>query len=379
MANLNVAGVSYHTQTEQAVNDSLTQITQRLSGRLPNCLFVFSNHQFDSSVLVRTLKNLSPQALIVGMSISHLCFHNTAPTLAIIGTHLDTNRLVPGVGLSALSHPQQAVNQALSQILGSADNQIPTQLIIFTAQPQNLDQALPLISQGLSTPVPIYVFTAFAPDQSQGTVFFNDQALQQAVVALGIYGQPIINATSYNSFTPIGKPERITSQKPYHLISVNNQPAVHLYEQFLPSHHLSQLPPAQFQSLTSAFPLCLFTSPDLTIISPLSATPEGSLVLPIEIPHQSNLVSLSSHDLTQIEPIITQKFTPATTPEDFFVSFNSYNRHVDIVSEQSETQLIEKTLGLSTPMLSITCQGFNSSPPPIINYTHHGRLVVNLT
>ena len=286
MANLNVIGVSYQSQISLAITDCLDQITQGLMGRLPNYLLVFADITLNHKNLALELKSRAPQAQIIGITTSHLSLDTKNPHLAIIGLHLDNTKIITSIGNNISQDPITATNQIINQIMGSTNNQPPLEILLFASQPTNIDLVLKNLYSSLPTPIPIHNLTAFGfPETHPPYIIYDNQILPDAIVTLAIYQTPFINATTYHTTTPIGVPLSITKHKENIIQEINHQPACTIYEQFLPAYKLNRLPQTQFINLTTAFPLCLYTHPDLTIIAPQTASPEVHLILPIQVPN----------------------------------------------------------------------------------------------
>jgi len=378
MANLNVIGVSYQSQTSLAITDCLDQITQGLMGRMPNYLLVFADLNLDHKNLALELKSRAPQAQIIGITTSHISLNNQRPHLAIIGLHLDNTKIITSIGNNISQDPITATNQIINQIMGSTNNQSPLEIILLTSQPTNLDIVLKHLYSSLPAPIPIHSLTAFGfPQTHPPYIFYDNQILPDAIIAMAIYQTPFINATTYHTTTPIGVPLPITKQKDNLIQEINHLPACTLYEQYLPAYKLNRLPQTQFINLTTSFPLCLYTHPDLTIVAPQSANDEAHLVLPIQVPLDCQLVSLATHDPTQIETHIAQSLTNLINSQ-CTISFTSYNRHTDNSSEQSETQAIQKNID-SPSLLTITPNSFITTKQSPISISLPGRTVINFS
>lgn len=375
MANLNVLGVSYHHHLPTAISETIASMTEKLSGRLANLILVFSTFNLTNE-LTSNLKNQSPQAQIIGMRVSHLTLNNQNPTLALIGIHPQTVRIVPGIGTQISANPLQAINQITSQILGSSNNQPPIELLLLNSQPARIDTIFNSLYTNLNAHPPSYLMTCPITEDHSPTIFFDNQLLSDSLIALGIYNDSFISAASYQTSTPIGVPQKITQFQGNIIHQVNNLPATTLYEQYLPNYKLARLPLSQLYNLTSSFPICLFTSPQLTFLNPLGITPQGGLILPIDLPPHLELVSLATQDLSSIENHINQTFT-SLNQSNCTISLNTLNRHADVTTEQAETDLIQQAIQ-SDSLLTVTVNDFSTATSSAINFNQPGRMVLNL-
>jgi len=355
-------GVSTLTNPNKAFDEAIESLTSKLSGQLPNLIFCFSRFTSqEAQIIATTLKDRSPQALLVGL-YSHAFNSQRRFTLVLYG--IASNNLMANTRVFPLN---------TAPAINNSPESTDTSTIIFASTVNQSLQPFLLTQAPASIAHPFIGAVNFGPDS---WVIHNDTVFQD--IALRSYISGIkLNFAPWHVSIPIGLPQPFTSSNNF-CDTISNQPSLLYYQRYLPQD-ISKLTPKEINNYFRTYPLCFQQKQTYQFIAPIMVGEQNSLVLPIDPPPNSNMITLAMENTAFPDELIKQitQNLPTTT-EQTPLLFTSAHKDFPTFINDKEQKLF--TAENFPDPLRIASQGiiFNTpNQPPI--YTSHGRLLANFS
>lgn len=287
-----------------AAHEIIEQIQARL-GHQPQAMMVFAAPSLHHAALLRTLRERSPDCLVVGSSSAGEFMNDERGEghVCAVGLQGDDVRFGIGVGRHVHSDPAAAARSIISGFGGLSDYRLPyrSALIMTDALAGHADLLVDELT--LATAGQYQFFGGGAGDNAQfrkTSVFYGDQVLEGAAVALEILSAKPIGVGVRHGWEPASQAYRVTEVQGSRLISLNGLPAADVFEA-----HAD----ASGQTLDRADPIPFFLHNILGIDTgvghrlrvPLSVLEDGSVLCAAEIPAGSVVYVMRSSSSSAVQ------------------------------------------------------------------------------
>ncbi|HYE31575.1 MAG TPA: FIST N-terminal domain-containing protein [Methylomirabilota bacterium] len=216
------------------------RIRADLGGEPPDALIVFSSARHDFAKLLRAIVAASGAKALVGSSSAGEFTANSYDEGAVsaVGLRSDTMRFHGAIGRGLRADRSSAAQQITANFEGLKSNDLPHRaaLILTDALAGHADDFVEKLTT--LTAGRYQLFGGGAGDDAKFTrthVFFNEEAVPDAAVALEILSEKPIGIGVRHSWEPATPPFRVTESDGMRLISLNNVPAADVFAEFAES------------------------------------------------------------------------------------------------------------------------------------------------
>ncbi|MGQ0763319.1 MAG: FIST signal transduction protein [Acidobacteriota bacterium] len=264
------------------------KILEDLGGNTPDALIVFASSRYVYPKLLEAIKASCGPKIIVGCSSAGE-FTSTAQgegSVSAVGIRSSDMKFQASLGRGLRADRKAAAKEIAADFLGPETHhyQFRSALILTDALAGHADDLIEQIN--LFTAGTYQLFGGGAGDDgkfSHTHVFFDTEAVSDAVVALEILSNKPLGIGVSHGWTPATGPMRVTEVDGMNLISVNAVPAVETF------HGHAE---ATGQAFDRANPLPFFlhnvigvdTGDGYKLRVPLSVNPDGSVACAADIP-----------------------------------------------------------------------------------------------
>lgn len=277
------------TQTESAAagEELAAQINSALP-LAPHVIIVFAAPTYDHALLLQSLRDGAPYALIVGASSAGEFTNDTAGVglATALAIRDEESKFTAQIGHGLNADPVGAAREIVSGFAGRSDHSFPhrSALVLTDALAGHADALADALT--LETAGEYQFFGGGAGDNAtfqRTTVFCGTQVLSDAAVALEILSAKPLGIGVSHGWEPASEPFRVTDADGLKLISLNGLPAVEAFEE----HAL-----AKGEELDRAAPIPFFlqniigidTGNGYRLRVPLVINEDGSIHCAAEIP-----------------------------------------------------------------------------------------------
>lgn len=232
-----IVGHSNDPDTSQAIEEVLAQCLVDLAGAIPQAGILLAAPDFDHAQVLDVIHQTFPNIQLIGGTSdgeisSKLAFQEDSLVLALFCS--DQVEFQAAVGRHISSDPLQIAQQAVQA--AQSRSQFPTALCITT--PESLTTSGLLILQGLQQSlgptVPILGGTTCDQWQFKQTYqFFGREVLTDALPILLLSGPIVFGHGVATGWTPIGQKGIATKVDGNVLYTINDQPAMEFYRDYL--------------------------------------------------------------------------------------------------------------------------------------------------
>lgn len=278
-------------------------LAEQIEGALPlppHVIIVFAAPGYDHSILLRTLRERAPSAIIVGASSAGEFTNDTlgvglATALAIRD---EQSKFTAATGHGLKDDPAAAAREIVRGFAGPSDHSFPHRaaLVLTDALAGYADALADALT--LETAGEYQFFGGGAGDNAafeRTTIFCGTEVLSDAAVALEILSHKPLGIGVSHGWEPASEPLRVTEASGLTLVSLNGLPAVEAFEEHAQARN---------ERLDRAAPISFFlqniigidTGKGYRLRVPLAVNDDGSVHCAAEIPAGSIVrIMKSSH------------------------------------------------------------------------------------
>lgn len=220
------------------------EIRQKLDGKSPHAVIVFTSPQNDYEALLQTLKEESGSRLIIGCSSAGEFTQERSGTglSSAIAFHAPEMEFNASVGKGLSEDRRRAAGQIVEGFTGVNDSSFRyrTAFILVDALAGHAED---LVDQLTVATAGIYRFAGGGAGDDGAFksthVFFGTEAFDNAAVALEILSNKPIGIGSQHGWQPASDPMRVTESNQSCMVSLNVAPAVEAFEEYAASTNQS--------------------------------------------------------------------------------------------------------------------------------------------
>ncbi|MEO1593173.1 MAG: FIST N-terminal domain-containing protein [Cyanobacteria bacterium J06632_22] len=232
-----VVGHSDDADADYAIADVLKQCQAELVGQQPQAGILLSAVDFDYDVMLTAIYGTYPDLQLIGGTTdgevsSQAGFQQDSVLLVLFAS--DAISIQAGVGRSASVDPFEAAQQAVTQARqGQSSDPV---LGLTVAESLHLNSVSILESLQLVLGERFPLFGGLAGDQArfqQTYQFFNQQVMTDSIPVLLFFGPLKFSYGMAHGWTPISQRGTISAVGKNCVESINNEPALELYDYYL--------------------------------------------------------------------------------------------------------------------------------------------------
>ncbi|HYO98048.1 MAG TPA: FIST N-terminal domain-containing protein [Polyangiaceae bacterium] len=274
--------------TEAAAQELCDGVSRQMPGKPADAMILFASPRYDATLLLQALKRSCNPRLLVGASSSGEFTHAAQGEgmACVLALRSDSLLFAAGVGRGLSKSREQAAREMAASFRGPGTHTHPyrSALVMTDALAGHADDLVDQLT--LATSGQYQFFGGGAGDDAQfqrTSVFFGEEALTDAAVALEILSKKPIGVGVGHGWKPASAPMRVTEADGMRLISLNGLPAADAFDE-----HAQETA----QTLDRAAPLPYFlhniigidTGNGYRLRVPLSISSDGSVACASEIP-----------------------------------------------------------------------------------------------
>lgn len=357
-----------HQAGQLAAQAALTELIDR-GGKEPHAALVFSSVAFDQTEMLRGIRAVAPQALIVGCSTAgEITNEGPLPrsSVTVMFLHSDTMRFYGGIG-EDIKTSAHAAGAALAR---SVLDQLPAgeRLTSFIMLPDvlvgNGSETVAGALSVLGENFPVVGGAAGDDFQFKQTFqYFGDKAYSGAVAGLGLSGAVKFGIGVRHGWAPIGLPMKVTKSEGSVLHEVDGKPAISVYENYF-GDYADELREDTLAKLAITYPLGIRDpdSDEYLIRDPLSVNEKGSITCAAAVPEGSEIRLMigSKREAIEMAKIAASQALSQLdgAPARAIIVFNCIARR-KLFGEDAgdEIRAIQEVLGHAVPLIGFYTYG----------------------
>lgn len=387
-------GFSQAPDCQKAVFEACLQVKNRLNSSETDLIIIFASGSYATADILPTIaRTLRPKRLI-GSSTGGILLSDivTNRGVAIIGI----NSTDIHFGLSAcVVNPKDMHKIGFEMSRQAVGNlNVPGRemfLMLGSGIEKNSSAFLKGVQETFGVGFPI--IGALSSDDYKNTQlkqFFQDQILEHAMVGVVLGGINAFALGCKHGFKPLGKPRTITKMTNNIIHTIDQKPAVDIYQHFL-GKEVEQLKKGGWNSYAMLYPLGIYLEEDRQYLlrNPIDILADGSIVCQGSIPRASEVHLMISNKeacrRSAVDAAETIKARLSGKQAKLVLIFESLSHHKILGSSAFyEIQAIKEVLGYTTPIAGMCSYGeiapFGSLDQIKNTYLHNETvLIVALT
>ncbi|MEW6101910.1 MAG: FIST N-terminal domain-containing protein [Candidatus Omnitrophota bacterium] len=371
-------GISTGQDPLAAAKEAAKQAKKNCSGKV-DFAFVFSSVDFAKSNVLKTISDSLEGLPLLGSSsqaiISSLGVFDHGIIIMLVG-------LPQGAyfNIACVKNIKQKTPRAAGEELGEkllyAFKQLPRELAIVLSD-GHIDDVSSLVfglqeKLGLSFPL-AGGCASDALNLSRTYIYYNDELLTDASVALLLGGKLNYSMSSKHGWKPLGKPRMVTLSKGNIVAEIDGEPAIRLYQQYLASE-TAELK-ADLKRISMLYPLGIYVpeEEEYLIRNVISIEEKGILHFHGDVPQGSTVRLMigtkescfeASRQTAQElkDNLFRSSQTGQGERKKFILVFNSISRYVLLKRDADrDVRIIKETLEQDIPLIGLYTYGEHAS------------------
>lgn len=355
------------TEHKEAGKEAAKEAIQKMGGGKPSILFVFSSIQYEQEAVLQGVREVAPDALVVGGSAageitSGETVFDGVNAMAIAS---DTIEFVTGKGVNVAQDSFGAGAEAAKDVLAKADGRRPN---LFVMLPDGMTGNGAAIVEGvksvLGEEAPIIGGSLGDDYRFEKTFeYYQDEVLTDNVVGIGLYGSFAYGFGIKHGWEPVGLPLKVTKADGVTLKEVDGKPALQVYEEYF-GKDASELVQEPLARMAYTYPIGIAVqgSDELLIRDPVIANKKGEITMAAAIPEGTTIrLMIGDRDkaiaAAKEAAEVAKSQLDGATPR-FILMFNCMARNRLLgVRCHEENQTVLGALGKDIPMLGFYTYG----------------------
>lgn len=275
----------------KACQDAIDQLGEKN----PDLLIVFSSVKYDQEKMLKGVRSVAPQAVLIGSSTSGEITTGgpvKEKSVAIMAIKSPEIKYFTGVGENIAENPRAAGKMAADKVKAQAKEGLKAFMMLPDVLVGNGADIVRGVLDSLGAHFPV-VGGASGDDFAfkKTYQYVNDQIYSGAVVGLGLSGNFKIGIGVKHGWIPIGEPMTVTKSEGAVIHEINDAPAVKIYEDYFGQEESKVLHTEALAKLAITYPLGMRVvgSDELLIRDPITVDDKGSITCAAEIPEGSEI------------------------------------------------------------------------------------------
>jgi hypothetical protein len=296
MSLISSVGVGYGEDSFLAGVSACQDAAGTLEGGVkPNAIIVFASSKYNQEELIKGVRSVSGNALLVGSSTAGEISTEGPigkPSVVVMALASDDVKFFAASGSSVSENAHEAGKSAAQKVKEQAGDALKAFIMLPDVLKGNGAEIVRGVLESLGEHFPVVGGASGDDFQFKQTYqYLNDQVLSDKVVGLGLTGDFNIGIGVKHGWIPVGTPMKVTKSEGAILHEVNGKPAVKIYEDYFGEQEASVLKSEILAKLAITYPLGLKVegSDELLIRDPFSVDANGSITCAAEIPEGAEI------------------------------------------------------------------------------------------
>jgi len=348
----------------KACQDAIDQLGEKN----PDLLIVFSSVKYDQEKMLKGVRSVAPQAILVGSSTSGEITTNgpvKERSVAVMAIKSPGVQYFTGVGENIAGNPRIAGKMAADQVKNQDKDGIKAFIMLPDVLVGNGADIVRGVLDSLGAHFPV-VGGASGDDFAfkKTYQYVNDKIYSGAVVGLGLSGNFKIGIGVKHGWIPVGEPMTVTKSEGAVIHEINDAPAVKIYEDYFGQEESKVLYTETLAKLAITYPLGMKVvgSDELLIRDPITVDDKGSITCAAEIPEGSEIRLMigSREEAVKVAKIAAEDAVAqldGSTPKAVII-FNCIARN-KLFGDKSgdEIDAIQEVIGKNVPLIGFYTYG----------------------
>lgn len=361
-------GMSAHAESYVAGVDACQSAITALNGAEPKFVMVFASVAFVQEDILRGIRSVAPDALLVGSSSSGeiatmgpLAKHSVV-VMAVAGDDL---KVASGRGDIKKEGPVAAGSGAAKQVKDALGEDLKLLIMLPDVLVGNGADTVRGVQEVVGKNFPV-VGGASGDDFhfKQTFQYLNDEVTSGTVVCLGLGGSFSFGIGVKHGWLPIGVPRTVTKAAGAVVHEIDGKPAINLYSDYFGETETEKLRGETLAPLAVLYPIGIRRpeSEEFLIRDPLSVDEHGSITCAAEVPEGSEIQLMigSQDDAIKVakEAAEHAKEDLQGTPPAAIIIFNCIARD-KLFGDRAgdEISTIQNALGPAVPLAGFYTYG----------------------
>jgi len=282
------------TDHRGAAKDAALGAIEGLKGAKPEILFVFSSIQYDQKEILKGVREVASDALVVGGSAAGeiTSWETVFDGVNAMAIASDIIQFVTGKGTNVAKDSFAAGVAAAKDVIAKMKEKKPD---LFIMLPDGMTGNGAAVVEGVKSVLgenaPI-IGGSLGDDYHFEKTFeyYQDEVLSDAVIGVGLYGTFAYGFGIKHGWEPIGLPLKVTKAEGVILKEVDGKPALHIYEEYF-GRDASELIKEPLARMAYTYPIGVAVegSDELLIRDPVIANKKGEITMAAAIPEGTTI------------------------------------------------------------------------------------------
>lgn len=286
-------GKSKNQDSKKAGAEAAQQALDQIQGAKPDLVMVFASVQFEQEQVLQGVRGIAKEALLVGCSDSGEIITQGPDSKSVVAMVLSAPEIefAIGVGKNIKTDSRAAGKQAAENIIQKAKGKLSMFIMFPDGLTGNGADIVRGAQDALGQHFPIMGGSAGDDFAFEKTFeYYNDQVLNDAVVALGLSGKFAWGVGVQHGWEPIGLPMKVTKSEGAVLKELDNKPALRIYQDYF-GKKADELIREPIARMAYTYPLGMSVegSDELLIRDVVIANKKGEITCAAEIPQGSEV------------------------------------------------------------------------------------------
>ena len=288
-------GISYGPDSH-AVGEEAAQMALRDFGvQQANLIIVFASVEYDQKEVIRGVRSVTGDALLVGSSTAgEITTQGPATRHSVVAMAIssDTVKFYVGVGENIKSDATLAGRQVADRVKEQAGESMSLFMMLPDVLVGNGADIVRGVLESLGPHFPVVGGASGDDFKFEKTYqYCNDTVYSGAVIGVGFTGDVKFGIGVNHGWNPIGTPLKVTKSEGAVVHEINGRPAISVYEDHFGKDNIEELRTTTLAKLAITYPLGMHVegSDELLIRDPISVDENGSITCAAEIPEGSEI------------------------------------------------------------------------------------------
>ncbi len=369
MATTAGVGISKNTtDSKQAGFEACTRACENIGGEKPDFLFTFASPAFDQNALIDGVGEASDHAPGIGCSTAGEITSEgpTAKSVAVMAIHSDAISFVSGLGTDIKGGARAAGRAVAEDVQHRAAQELRAFIMLPDVLTGNGADIVRGVLDVLGAHFPVVGGAAGDDFMFKQTYQYRDgKVATGAVAGVGLSGTFTFAMGVRHGWMPIGPPMKVTKSEGAVVYSLDNRPAVSVYEDYFgaKAEALRKEPLARM-AITYPLGIKIPGLDEYLIRDPITVDEQGAITCAAEIPEGSEIRLMIGSKEKAIEAAedATRKamndFASENAKPKFALMFNCIAREKLFAQKAGdEIDAVIKILGADIPLIGFYTYG----------------------
>ncbi len=361
-------GISSGDDAYKAGVDAALQAMSGLEGAEPKLAIVLSSVEYDQEEMLKGVRTVSKDTLLVGSSTSgEITTNGPADRSSVVVMFIasDTLEAWASVGENIKDGAIEAGSAVAQKVKEQATKELKSFIMFPDVLVGNGADIVRGTLEVLGEHFPLVGGASGDDFRFEKTYqYLNDKVYSGSVVGVGLSGEFSFGIGVKHGWTALGIPKKVTKSEGSVLHELDGEPAIKVYEDYFGEEEAKVLKEKTLAQLAITYPLGMKVdgSDEMLIRDPISVDEHGSITCAAEIPEGSEIQLMvgSRKEAVKVAQMAAKNAVEQLEGVDpsAVIIFNCIARN-KLFGEHSaeEIEAIQKEVGVNTPLIGFYTYG----------------------